>query len=157
MSTDWASADNRPGRRAAAGPSYPPAGSESLCDPLSSSDLADQPGAVAELRLLNPELVQDRQVQIRERCARGRRDILAADVLAIRAAHQDLRQRIVVVLIAVAHVRAVQEQRMIEDAALTLLRIGQLLQEVREALDVVALDDLEPANALLVIGVVTDG
>src|SRR6185437_14685107 len=124
---------------------------------MCASNLAHEPGAVAELRHLDTDLVEDRQVQVGQRGARSGRDVLAADVLAVGAAHQDLRQRIVVVLVAVAHVRAVEEQRMIEDAAVAFLEARQLLQKVREALHVIALDDLQPPNALLVIGVMADG
>src|ERR1700722_3746681 len=117
----------------------------------SSSYFGDDARAVAETLLLDPELVQDRQVNIGKRCARRRRDVFAADVLAIGASDQNFRQRIVVMLVAVAHVRAIQEQRMVEDGAITLLDGGQLLDEVREALHVIALDDGQPANALAVI------
>ena len=62
-------------------------------------------------------------------CALGQEQILAADMLAVRAAHQNLRQGIVVVLVAVAHVRAIEEQRVVENAAIAIWAIGQLLQE----------------------------
>ena len=72
----------------------------------------------------------------------------------LRAADQDVRQRIVVVPVAVAHVRAVHEQRVIEQRAVAVGRRRELLDEVREALHVIRLDPHELVDALLVVRVV---
>ena len=57
-----------------------------------------------------------------------------------RASQDEMWHVVVLMLIGVAHVGAVEHERLIEQRALTILRLGQLVDEVPEALNVVAVD-----------------
>ncbi len=71
----------------------------------------------------------------------GMVDVLAALLhLAVAAADDDGRNRIVAVLVAVAHVRSVQEDRMIQQRAVAIGRLRHLLQERGKAVHVPRLD-----------------
>ena len=80
--------------------------------PQMISDL-ETAGAVAELVLPNAELVQDAQIEIRHRSVWRVLDVTASFELTRCASNQENRQRIVIVLIAVAECAAVQNQGMI--------------------------------------------
>jgi hypothetical protein len=70
----------------------------------------------------------------------GYTQVLAALDAAVTLAEHDVRQRVVVVQVAVRHVAAVQDDRVVEQRAVAVLRVGQLLDELREDLRVVVLD-----------------
>src|SRR5688572_1880678 len=95
-------------RRLACGLLETPSRTPSLLD---ARDLAR---AVADALHLEPSFVDDGEQQVRERRVLRQLEVLAAAELAVRAADQDVRQRIIVVPVAVAHVRAVHQQRVIE-------------------------------------------
>src|SRR5581483_4422882 len=97
----------------------------------------DQPGTVPELLLLDSELVQHRQQQVRHRRVRSDTNVTPAFDLAGSAADQKYRQRIMVVLVAVAQRAPVQYQRMIEQCAVTVRRLLELIEEVGQRIDVV--------------------
>src|SRR5262249_47493114 len=64
--------------------------------------------AVAELIALYPHLLEQRQVEIRDRRFLRQHDMLAAELhFSVAAADQDVRLWIVVVQVAIAHVRPV--------------------------------------------------
>ena len=56
------------------------------------------------------------------------------------AADDEVRQREVIVRVAVAHVAAVEQHRVVEQRAVAVGRVLQLLQELAELRDVVGLD-----------------
>ena len=70
----------------------------------------------------------------------GYLQVLPALDLAVALAQDHVGQRIVVVQVAVAHVAAVQDDRMIQQRAVAILRGRQLLDELGEHLRVVVLD-----------------
>src|SRR5262245_36856712 len=77
----------------------------------------DQPGAVAERVLPRVDPVEDRQMEIRDWGRLPQLDVLASFERAVATAHEDRRQRVTVMSIAVRHVRAVQEHRVIQARA----------------------------------------
>jgi glyoxylase-like metal-dependent hydrolase (beta-lactamase superfamily II) len=70
------------------------------------------------------------------------------------AADEDVRKRVVVVPVAVAHVRAEKEHRVVEQRTFPVGRLGEPVDEVRESLHVIALNGDELQEALLAVGVV---
>src|SRR5262245_8667435 len=77
-----------------------------------SSDLQHR-GAVAELILLNPQLGENGQQQIRHRRL-GSEDQASALQASRSAARKDEGQRLVIVLIAVAHAAPIKNQGMMQ-------------------------------------------
>ena len=71
--------------------------------------------AVSETRLLHSEFLEERQQQVRHGSVRGRYDVPAAFQLSRKTADHDHRQRIVIVLFAVAHAAAVCDERVVEE------------------------------------------
>ena len=80
--------------------------------------------------------------------------VAAALQLARRAAGEDDRQRIEVVLVAVAQAAAVEHHRVIEQRAVAVGRRLQLLEEVAEHLHVIAVDHGELVHVLALVRVV---
>jgi hypothetical protein len=100
-------------------------GFRALCD--TPPDARDRSRAVAELVALHANLLQQGQVEISDRGTLRQHDMLAAELHpAGAAAHYDIRLRIVIVQVAVAHVRPVHENRVIEQRALAIRRALQL-------------------------------
>ena len=77
-------------------------------------------------------LSSTRHEQIRERRAVGGADVPAAFEPAGAAAREQHRQRVVIVLIRIRHAAAVHDQRVIEQAAVAVGRVGELAQEIRD-------------------------
>src|SRR6185503_19840566 len=110
-------------------------------DTAITSDVRDRARAVAEPVPFHADLLKQRQVEIRDRRALRQHDMPATEPhLAVTAADHDVRLRVVVVSIAVAHVRSVHEDRMIEQRSLTVWRLRHLLDEARKLLEVPGLD-----------------
>ncbi len=63
--------------------------------------------------------------------------------LPIRAAGQENRHALMVMNIAVAHGAAIQNHRMIQEIAVTIRRVLQLLKKVRKQADMVAVEFCE--------------
>src|SRR6187549_1612158 len=79
---------------------------------ITPSEIRDRARAVAERVAFHADLLKQRQVEIRDRRALRQDDVPAAEFhLAVAAADDDVRLRVVVVSIAVAHVRSVHEHR----------------------------------------------
>jgi len=88
------------------------------------SNSRNDAGAVAELVALNPGLLQYRQVEIRDGRALRQDDVLANELdFSIAATYEDIRFRIVVMQIAVAHVRPVHEHRVVEQTSRSIRSI----------------------------------
>src|SRR6185369_13772237 len=118
----------------------------------------DRAGTVAELVALDSDLLKQCQVEIRDRCALGQHDMLADEFhLAVATTDQYVRLRVVVVPIAVAHVRSVHEDRMIEQRSLSIGCFRHLLNECRELLEVPGLDFDQLIDPLQIVGVVRYG
>ena len=96
-------------------------------------------------------------MQVRQGRVFRQGDVLSALQRAVAAADQDVGQGVIVVAVAVAHVRAIQEHRMIQQRAIAIGCRRHLGDEVRKALHVVALDLHQLVQALHVIGVVRQG
>ena len=98
------------------------------------------------LSFSTPNICERGQQKIRRR-AFGL-DMTAALVLSHRAADQHVTDILVAVQVRVAHVTGPQNQRMVEQVAIAIGCRFQLIQEVRQALDVIAVD-LGPVLAFL--------
>src|SRR5437763_4694907 len=123
-----------------------------------SLNARDRAGAVAELVAIHPDLLKQRQVEIRDRGALRQHDMPAAELhLAVAAADQYVRLRVVVVPIAVAHVRSVHEDRVIEQRSLAVGCFRHLLNESRELLELPGLDFDQLVDPLQIVGVVRYG
>src|SRR5206468_8823888 len=86
-------------------------------------NLRNRPSAVAELVALDTDLLQQRQVEIRNRRFLWQHEVLAAEFhFAVPAANQDVRLRIVVVQVTIAHVRAEQKNGVVEQCSLPVRR-----------------------------------
>src|ERR1043166_2637110 len=73
--------------------------------------IVDPPGAVADAIQPDAELVEQRQMQIRERRLLRKHDVLAALQLSGAAAGEQQRNVSRIVRVAFAHARAVQQRR----------------------------------------------
>ena len=88
-------------------------------------------GAVAErLDVVQAQRVRDRQHGVGHRRAVGGLHVQAALEGAAAVAGEDQRAALVVVHVRVAHRRAVEEHRVLEQVGLAVLGVLQLLQEV---------------------------
>ena len=99
--------------------------------------------AVSEARLLHAEFLEEREQQVRHGSVRWRYDVPAALQLSRETADHDHRQRIVIVLVAVAHAASVQHDRVVEQIPIAVGRRLQLVDEVRQHLDVITVDQGE--------------
>src|SRR6185295_12738613 len=104
------------------------------------SDLRENPTAVTQFFDRDVVAVEERDEQVREPRVLRILQVLAAFDLAVRVAEDRRRQRIVVVLVAVGHVAAEQDRRVIEHRAVRLRRLCEPLDELREHQRVVRLD-----------------
>src|SRR5882724_3293382 len=104
------------------------------------SNTGDLAGAVRETLHLQPRLVQQREVQIANRRAHGQIDMASPLECAVAAADQDVRQRIIAVQVAVAHVGAVEQHGVIQQRAFAIGGGGEFRDELREPLHVIALN-----------------
>src|SRR4029077_3769500 len=92
-------------------------------------DLREDAAAVAELLDRDVVAVEQRDEQIGEARILRILQMLAALDVSVRVAENLRRQRVVVVLVAVAHVAAEQNRRVIEDRAVGFLRLRQPIDE----------------------------
>src|SRR6516162_4018811 len=118
-----------------------------------SSNTGDLAAAVGDALHLQARLVEDREVQIGNRRVFGKVDLLSALLERARAAaDEDVRQRIIAVHVAVAHVGAVEQHRIVQERAFAVGRGGELLDEIPEPLHVIALDLHQLLEPVEVIG-----
>ena len=104
------------------------------------ADLRQEAAAVAELLDRDVVAIEQRHEQIGKARVLRVLQVLPALDPAVRVAKDRRRQRIVVVLVAVAHVAAEQDRRVIQHGAARFLRLRQPVDELREHLGVVALN-----------------
>src|SRR5687767_10270088 len=95
-------------------------------------DLRQNAAAVAELLHRDVVAIEQRHKQVGKARVLRILHVLTALDLAVRVAKDGRRQRIVVVLVAVAHVAAVQDRRVIQHGAAGFLRLREPLDELRE-------------------------
>ena len=121
-------------------------------------DLRNRARAVAELVALYSDLLQQRQVEIRDRRFLRQHQVLAAELhFAVPTTNQDVRHRIVVVLVTVAHVRPEHEDRVVEQCSLPVRRRCHLGEKLRELLHVPGLDFRQLVEPLQIVRVVRHG
>src|SRR5713101_8713363 len=101
-------------------------------------------GTVAELLDRNAQLLEDRHVQIRERRPLGMPHVAPAPETGGLAADERDRQVVVEVRVAVADAGAVQQQRVVEHLPVCFGNRRELLDEIRELLEVVLVDLVQP-------------
>src|SRR5579885_1155037 len=95
-------------------------------------------GAVADAFLLDAVHLDDAQQEIARGHRLGReRQVASALQLPARAADQDVRNVVVQVLVGVSHVGAVEHQRMVEQRPVAVRSLGQLVNVIGQALDVI--------------------
>src|SRR5687768_5383116 len=116
--------------------------------------LGEDAAAVADLLHRDVVPVEDRRQQIREARVLRVFEVLAALDLAVGVTEDGRRQRVVVVLVAVAHVAAEEDGRVVQHRAARLLRLRQPLHELREHFGVIALDLHQLGHLLRVVAVV---
>src|SRR5678816_982390 len=109
--------------------------------------LGERPGAVALLFLIDPVQLQhaDEQIARRDRLALVREMAVSAQS-QILAADQEVRHIVMLVLVGVAHVRAVHDDGVVEQRAVTLTNRLQLLSQIRRGRKVIAVQVRVAAN-----------
>ena len=91
----------------------------------------EQTRTVSLLVLLNAVHVQDTQQEISGRHRLSIvMDMAAAFELAAESADEEMRHIVMLMLIRVAHIRAVQNQRVIEECTVTVRRVLQLVGQI---------------------------
>jgi hypothetical protein len=78
---------------------------------------------------MDPEFVENGKHQVRHRGMRGRLQVSAAFDLARRASDQQNRQRVVIVLIAVAQSAAVKNEGVIKQVSVAVWCFLQLVEK----------------------------
>src|SRR5262249_4555223 len=97
--------------------------------------------AVAEaLQIGVSETMQQGQQHVGHRRAVGRLDMQVALQRAAGVARQEERHALVIVNVRIAHRRAVQHQGVVEEGALAVARVLQLLEQIRHHAHVVPVD-----------------
>src|SRR4051812_39987257 len=104
------------------------------------SNLRENAAAVPDLLDRDVVAVEQRHEQIGEARVLWILHVLPALDPAAGVAEDDGRQRVVVVLVAVAHVAAEHDRRVVEHGTVGFLRLGQPLHELREDQRVERLD-----------------
>src|SRR5262245_4733684 len=99
-------------------------------------DLGKQSAAISNFFGRNPRAIEQRLEQVCQRRLVGVLQMLTALELSAAAAHHQRRQWEVIVLVAVAHVAAVEQDRVIQDRAVAVGHRLELLQELGEGLGV---------------------
>jgi hypothetical protein len=89
------------------------------------------------------------QHHVGERRPDWRLQVQSSRQRAAGAAGDEERHPIVIVKARVAHRRAIDEQRTVEQRAVDIRRVFQLLEEIRESSDVIRVDRREVENARL--------
>src|SRR5207248_1380757 len=105
-------------------------------------------GAVAELLGLRSHTVEDAQPQVRNRRVLGELQMPTRGDRAAAFAEQERREVVVVVAVAVAVGRAISDHAVVEQRARAFLDGLQFAEEVRQRLDVVTVDLLDPLELL---------
>jgi len=101
----------------------------------------ETPGAVTETVAMDIELVEDTQQQVARWHRLGRvGKMTSAFQATVVATEQDMRHIIVQMLVRITHVAAVQHQRVIQQAAVAVIGVLQLVDEVGQHLDVILVD-----------------
>ena len=95
--------------------------------------------------------MQHAQHHVGHRRGVGGPDVQAALELSAGVPGQEQRAALVVVHVRVAHRRPVEHQRVVEQAALAVGGVLQLVQEIRQHADVVGVDLLEVADPVLAV------
>src|SRR5262245_65707423 len=78
-------------------------------------------------------------------------DVLPASQFAVASSDEDSRQRVTIVLVTVGHVRAIHEDRVVQERSFTLLNRSELAQELGEPIHVPGLklgEIFEPAEVV---------
>src|SRR6266850_5735516 len=96
--------------------------------------------AVAELLRRDPQVAEQRQLQVRQRCVLGIDKVTTALDGSCASAEHQRRQRSVGMAIAVADAPSIKKDHVIEQRPVTIRRRSQFLQVTGEQLDVVRLD-----------------
>src|SRR5262249_1001753 len=92
-------------------------------------------GTIPELILLDSVVLQHRQMEILNRCAIRQYDMLPSQFrLSIPATHDDVRLRIVVMQIAVTHIRPIHEYGVIQQRSISFRSPRHLRHKLRELL-----------------------
>src|SRR5581483_4931417 len=100
----------------------------------------DHAGAITQALDLDPGLVQHGQQHVGHGSVIGLADMLAALHRPGAAAQNQRRQREMVMRVAVAHVAAVQNERMIEQGPIPVLDAVEFFEEFREQRQMIRLD-----------------
>ena len=110
------------------------------------------------LSMVNVEAIQQAEQQISRRDRHGRvGQVTVALQLSVGAPDEDVGDVLVAMLIRVPHVRAIEHQRMIEQRPVSVRRLRQLVHEIREHGDVIAIQPGVIRLALLVLTVMRAG
>ena len=112
--------------------------------------------AVTEMLFRASQLAQDRQQQVRHRRELLLPKVAVALKRAAGAPGQHDRQRIMVVRVAVAHAAAVEDQRVIQQRAVAVRQLCELVEEVREQARVIAVQHREARLVVLVVGMMRE-
>ena len=105
----------------------------------------------------SPSLCSSRQHRVGHRRAVGRLEVQAALQRAAGVAGEEQRAALVVVHVRVAHRRAVDDQRVVEQVARRRPACSSAFEEVRQQADVVLVDLRELGDAVLAVAVVRRG
>src|SRR5262249_3793469 len=109
--------------------------------PLALLDRSKFPLAISDRVLADAELVEDRQQQAAGRYRLRRiRDVAVALHASVQPSDEHVRDVVVHVLVRVAHVAAVEHERMIEQRAVAVLCLRETIDQVRQHLHVVLVD-----------------
>ena len=107
--------------------------------------------------MFETDVLHHREEHVGHRRAVGGLQVQVAAQRATGLAGEEQRAALVVVHVRVAHRRSVDHQRVVEQVVLAVRRVLQLLQEVRNHADVIAVDLHEVGDALLALAVVRGG
>src|SRR5262245_26096722 len=105
-------------------------------------------GAITEGFRVDAHSAQQREIHIRHRRSIGRHKVQITFQRTVAVAGQEDRATFVIVQVAVAHRGAVQNEGVIEQVAVSVWSLLQLLQEIRNLADVIPVDLTEVLNPL---------
>src|SRR6476660_5976867 len=125
--------------------------------PALSLQLGKLACTVAQLLHGNPGSVEQRQQQVRQRSLIGNSKMLASLDLSEASADDGRRQREMVMGVAIAHVAAEKNDRMIQHRSVAVGHFRELRQELGECLCVVHLNLSERHKLALEILVMRNG
>src|SRR5215475_13089584 len=93
--------------------------------------------AVAELLLLNSELIQQRQKKIRHGRVRSDANVTSAFHLPRSAADQKNKKRIMVMLVTVAERATIKNEHVIQQSSIAFQNLLQPVEEIRQGVHMV--------------------